>query len=165
MAHEHSLLKYPNLDKRKHFEFSVTSRWSRKSHFYQKVNHFSFSCIEYGTKLECTKQDINGFGMRLSYKFWRSNKARHDHGPKHNLLVASSIQVTSVGYEEIHPTWFLTYSISAHAWGRSEEHDKTDHLLAEYTETTQQLRRGAFLSIVSNFDNFCGKLILFYIST
>lgn len=43
------------------------------------------------------------------------------------------------------------------ASGGSEEHYKTDHLLAEHTETTQQLKwRGVFFIIlVSNFaDNF-----------
>ena len=103
--------------------------------------------------------------MRLSYKFWHSNKARLVHEPKHNLLVASTVQVTSVSYEEIHATRFLTYSITAHAWGKSEEHYKTDHLLAEYTETTQQLKwRGSFIILVSNFNTF-RRLIWFYIPT
>lgn len=81
--------------------------------------------------------------MRLSYKFWRSNRARHDHGPKHNLPVASTVQVTSVGYEEIHATWFLTYSLSKH-----EEDLRNITKQITYSQSTQGSR--AYLALYPN---------------
>ena len=103
---------------------------------------------------------FNGFGMRLSCKFWRSHNARHDHGPKNNLPVASSVQVTSVGYEEIHATWFLlTYSSSAH----QEDQNGSPTRRAHGDNTAIKVERGIFIILVSNFaDNFWEADLIWY---
>ena len=86
--------------------------------------------------------------MRLGHKFWLSNMARHDHGPKNNSPVASS--VTSDGYEEIHTTWFLIYRSSAY---ENDLRNNTKQLT--YSQSTQWqhsnlVERGIFIILVSN---------------
>ena len=86
--------------------------------------------------------------MRLRDKFWLSNMARHDHGPKNNSPVAPS--VTSDGYEEIHTTWFLIYRSSTY---EKDLRNNTKQLT--YSQSTQWqhsnlVERGIFINSVES---------------